>query len=75
MKNFPLKIDQAALGVWFLGWQHLVGSSLASLLSMHVLPVPALAVCLSPTGWCLMARSWQGLHQRLLFAPDGGSHC
>lgn len=81
MEPFPLKTNQAALDAkGFLGLAvpcpQLVWRSLVSL------PLCACAACaspghelLGPTGWCLMALSWQGLCQKLLAAPAGGKGC
>lgn len=51
MEHYPLKIDQTVLGVWFLGWQQLVGSSLVSLpLSMCCLCEPWLCAWVPQAG-------------------------
>lgn len=81
MEPFPLKTNQEALGAeGFLGLA--VPCSQSVWRSLVSLPLCASAACaspghelLSPTGWCLMALSWQGKHQKLLAAPAGGKCC
>lgn len=86
MEPFPIKTNQAALGAeGFPGlavpcppwpWRSLV--SLPRCASACASPGHEL---LGPTGWCLMALSWQDLRQKLLAAQleagaaDWYHHC